>query len=76
VLPHPQLIVVADESASDPGETHSYVIDVVASTVTEAPLREPRKGAGVTATPLGTLAVLGGVHLDGSPALTVETYFP
>jgi hypothetical protein len=76
VLSDSQLIVVADESASDPGETHSYVIDVVASTVTEAPLREPRKGAGVTATPLGTLAVLGGVHLDGSPALTVETYFP
>jgi hypothetical protein len=30
----------------------------------------------VVPAPNGTLAVLGGVHEDGTPALTIETFFP
>ncbi|MEO7328751.1 MAG: hypothetical protein ABI193_09250 [Minicystis sp.] len=76
ILSDTQVITVGDEAAEAPGETHSYVVDLVAATVTEAVLREPRKGASVVPTPLGTLAMLGGVHLDGSPAFAVETFFP
>jgi hypothetical protein len=30
----------------------------------------------VVPAPNGTLALLGGVHADGTPALTIETFFP
>ncbi|MDC0745279.1 hypothetical protein [Polyangium mundeleinium] len=53
-----------------------FVIDRSGPSVEERPLREPRAGAAVVAAPNGTLAILGGVLEDGSPALHVETFFP
>lgn len=69
------LIVVGDEP--DPsGLTRMFLIDDLKPTVTEIPLREPRRGATPVPAPNGTLALMGGVHPDGTPALTVEMYFP
>ncbi|MFO0757669.1 MAG: hypothetical protein U0359_14325 [Byssovorax sp.] len=77
VLNDTQVIVVGDEVSQDgPGQTRPFVLDLGAMSVTETPLREPRKGASPIPTPLGTLAILGGQHLDGSPAFSVESYFP
>ncbi len=76
VLSDTAVITVGDEVSEDPGETHAYVVDLVAATVTEAVLRERRKGASPIPSPLGTLTLLGGVHLDGTPAFTVESFFP
>lgn len=70
-----QAILVGDEV--DPtGQTRTFVIDYLDPAVTEMPLREPRRGATAVPAPNGTLAVVGGVHPDGSAALTVEMYFP
>jgi hypothetical protein len=52
------------------------VIDYLNPAVTEMPLREPRRGATAVPAPNGTLALMGGVHLDGTPALSVEMFFP
>jgi hypothetical protein len=77
VLSNSQIIAVGDEPSSDgPGETHSFVLDVVGGVVSEPKLREPRRGATTIPSPLGTLALLGGLHLDGTPALTIESFFP
>ncbi len=68
-------LVVGEES--DPtGGTRAYLIDYLTPSLKELPFKEPRKGATCTPAPNGTLAVVGGVHEDGSPALTVEMFFP
>jgi hypothetical protein len=42
----------------------------------EVPLREPRRGAVSLASPTGGIALLGGEHPDGTPALSVELFQP
>ena len=74
-LPGGRAVVVGDEL--DPmGQTRTYVIHYLKPSVKEMPLREPRRGATAVPAPNGTLAVMGGLHLDGTPALSVEMYFP
>lgn len=68
--------MVVGDDLSDAGQTHSYVVDVGHNTVTEAPLREPRRRATPVLSPNGTLAMVGGEHLDGSPALSIELFTP
>lgn len=70
-----RLIVVGDE-ADPSGLTRTFVVDYIEETVTELPLREPRRWATPVPTPNGKLAILGGVHPDGTPALTVEMLVP
>jgi hypothetical protein len=60
----------------DPGIMRTFLLDMGASSVTELELREPRWGASVVPAPNGTLAIVGGIHPDGSPALHVELLFP
>ncbi|WP_437563773.1 hypothetical protein [Sorangium sp. So ce542] len=74
-LPGGRLLAVGAET-SEGGLTRSFVVDLAAAQVEELPLREPRRGATVVPAPNGTLALLGGVHAEGTPALTVETFFP
>ncbi|MCC6527508.1 MAG: hypothetical protein IT373_32980 [Polyangiaceae bacterium] len=62
--------------AGPDGATSSYTLDLASAEVVEVALREPRRGASVTTTPLGSLALVGGEHLDGTPALTVELMRP
>jgi hypothetical protein len=52
--------------------TRTYAIDVIEQTAAELVLREPRAGAMATSAPTGMLALLGGVHPDGTGATTVE----
>lgn len=68
-------VIVGDE-ADPKGQTRTFVIDYLNPSITEMPLREPRRGATAVPAPNGTLALMGGVHLDGTDALTVEMYFP
>lgn len=68
--------VLVGEEADAAGQTRTFVIDYLEAGVTEMPLREPRRGATAVPAPNGTLAVMGGVHPDGSAALSVEMYFP
>ncbi len=70
-----RIVVVADE-ATVGGTTRAFLVDLGARTQVELPLREPRAGATAVPAPNGTLALLGGVHPDGTPALTVEVLFP
>ncbi|WP_437900736.1 hypothetical protein [Sorangium sp. So ce124] len=74
-LPGGRILAVGSEAGED-GLMRSFLVDVAAAQVEELPLREPRRGAAVVPAPNGTLAVLGGVHADGTPALTIETFFP
>ncbi|CAN93820.1 hypothetical protein predicted by Glimmer/Critica [Sorangium cellulosum So ce56] len=74
-LPGGRVLALGSEAGED-GLTRSFIVDVAAAQVEELPLREPRRGAAVVPAPNGTLAVLGGVHADGTPALTIETFFP
>ncbi|MGK3983260.1 hypothetical protein WME99_09485 [Sorangium sp. So ce136] len=74
-LPGGRVLAVGSEAGED-GLTRTFVVDLAAAQVEELPLREPRRGATVVPAPNGTLALLGGVHADGSPAVTVETFFP
>ncbi|MBW2457885.1 MAG: hypothetical protein JRI68_25490 [Deltaproteobacteria bacterium] len=60
----------------DDGQIRTWSVAVTAAAATELPLREPRLGAVSVPAPNGTLALLGGEHLDGTPALTVEMLFP
>ncbi len=69
-----RLLVVGNEA--DGGHARTFELDVGKKVVTEIKLREPRTGASFTAAPNGTLAVLGGLHDDGTPAISVETLFP
>lgn len=70
-----RILVVGDEPGEG-GLTRAYQIDDLASTITELPLREPRISATSVPAPNGTLALMGGAHPDGTPALTVEMFFP
>ncbi|WP_437538360.1 hypothetical protein WME79_20565 [Sorangium sp. So ce726] len=69
-------ILAVGSEAGEEGLTRSFLVDVAAAQVEELPLKEPRRGAAVVPAPNGTLAVLGGIHADGTPAVTVETFFP
>ncbi len=73
VEPGKSLVVGSDTSD---GQTRVFTLDLASQVVTELSLKEPRIGAAVTAAPNGTLTLLGGAHLDGSPALTMESFFP
>lgn len=53
-----------------------FEVDIDKPLVVERPLREPRSGATAFPAPNGTLALLGGLHEDGTPALNVEMFFP
>jgi hypothetical protein len=66
------VLVLGDDGTLE----RAVTVDLVAQTATELLLREPRRGAAAVGAPNGTLALLGGVHPDGSAALTVETLFP
>ncbi len=66
-------IVVCEDAD---GNTRAYESEPGGAASRELALREPRAGAAVVPTPLGTLALLGGAHPDGTPALTIESYFP
>jgi hypothetical protein len=68
--------LAAGDEPDPSGLTRTFVVDYSAGIVTELPLREPRRGATLVDTPNGKLAVLGGVHPDGTPALTVEMFVP
>lgn len=72
-VPGDRVIAVGAEPAQN-GLTRSFVLSNEG--VTEMPLREPRAGATAVPAPNGTLALLGGKLADGSPALTVEMWFP
>ncbi|WP_437693370.1 hypothetical protein [Sorangium sp. So ce176] len=74
-LPGGRVLAVGSE-AGDGGLTRSFAVDVAAAQIEELPLREPRRGATAVPAPNGTLALLGGVHPDGAPALAIETFFP
>ncbi len=69
-----RVFVVGDEIATPP-QTRTFLLQLGVS-ATELPLREPRRGAAVIPSPLGTLALLGGTRVDGKPALSVELLFP
>ncbi|APR77497.1 Hypothetical protein A7982_02844 [Minicystis rosea] len=71
VLEGTRMLVVGDEPD---GTTHTFTIDLTGG-VTELPLKEPRRGATPVPTQLASLAILGGEHLDGSPATSVELFF-
>lgn len=78
-LPGGRAIVVGDEPDSATSLTRSFLVDVNASAtnpITEVPFQEPRRHATSIPAPNGTLAVLGGEHADGTPALSVELFFP
>ncbi|HHH27595.1 MAG TPA: hypothetical protein ENK57_04490 [Polyangiaceae bacterium] len=60
----------------DEGMNRSLLVDVATRTVEDIVLREPRMGASLTPTPNGALALVGGVHVDGTPALSVELLLP
>ncbi|WP_437820367.1 hypothetical protein [Sorangium sp. So ce1078] len=74
-LPGGRILAVGSEAGAG-GLTRSFLVDLAAAQVEELPLREPRRGATVVPAPNGTLALLGGVHAEGTPALAVETFFP
>lgn len=70
-----RMLVVADDAATA-STTRTFVVDLGARTQKEIALREPRAGATPVPAPNGTLALLGGAHPDGTPALSVEIFFP
>lgn len=76
-LPGPggRMLAIGSEDG-DQGLTRSFTVTLAPAQVTELPLREPRHGATAVPAPNGTLLLLGGVHPDGSPALTAEMFFP
>lgn len=62
-------LVVGDDDA---GNTVAYLWSEAASI--PVPLREPRKAATAILAPTGHIAIAGGTHPDGSPALSVELF--
>jgi hypothetical protein len=54
----------------------AFAVDLATQAIAERPLREARRGATALASVNGAVAVLGGAHDDGSPALTVELFQP
>ena len=74
-MPDGRVMVIA-EADDETAATRTFLVDLAAGAVAEHALREPRSGATAVATPNGTLAILGGLHLDGTPARSVESWFP
>jgi hypothetical protein len=68
--------IVLGNDATPGAMLRAFAFDFGANTTIEIPLREARSGATPVALPNGTLGVLGGIHPDGSPALTLETLLP
>ncbi|MBI4702238.1 MAG: hypothetical protein HY744_14005 [Deltaproteobacteria bacterium] len=68
-------LIVCAELPPD-GLCRTFAVDLAAAAVAELVLREPRRGATALAAPNGMLAIVGGEHPDGSPALTVEMLVP
>ncbi len=63
--------------AEPTGAQRSFLVALTGDgAASELALRTPRRGATAVAAPNGTLALLGGVTLDGDPALDVELFFP
>jgi hypothetical protein len=69
-----RLLVVGNDAAS--GLVRSFTLDLGQSAAVELALREPRRGATLVAAPDATLVVMGGLHADGTPALTLERFLP
>jgi hypothetical protein len=69
------IVVVGSEIAA-PFLDRTFFVRLAPSAVVELPLREPRSGATPLPTPVGSLAMLGGQHTDGTPATNVELLFP
>jgi len=69
--PNGFIVVGADGT----GEMRAFLINSVPE-VSEIALRDRRRGAVVAPAPNGTLAVIGGEKLDGTPALTIESLMP
>ena len=64
------------DSVETTAQTRSFEIQL-GSSATELPLRDPRRGATVSPSPNGTLAILGGRRVaDDTSALSVELLFP
>jgi hypothetical protein len=74
VLESERLLAAGVESKG--GHARAFVLDIEKKTVTELKLHEARIGATFTAAPNGTLAALGGLHDDGTPAVDIELLFP
>lgn len=68
--------LVIGEALSTPPATRAYRVALAPVEVREVPLRETRRGAAVTPSPNGAIAILGGVREDGSPVYSVEMFFP
>jgi hypothetical protein len=68
--------LISGESAD--GETHLFTLSTTSDfALSEQPLRTPRRGASVAVFPNGQVGVFGGNALaDGSPATSIELYFP
>jgi hypothetical protein len=62
-------LVVGDDAS---GNTQVIIWSEAASV--PVPMREPRKGASAIEAPTGHIAIFGGTHPDGSPALSVELF--
>ncbi|EYF02461.1 hypothetical protein [Chondromyces apiculatus] len=76
-FPAGRALALGTDATPDAGaHTRSFLLDLITGAASELPLREPRAGASVIPAPNGTLALLGGVLDDGSPALTLEMLFP
>jgi hypothetical protein len=72
-LPTGGALVVGDDEA---GMTTSYLVDINTLNATAVPLREPRRGAIALPAPNGSIALVGGEHEGGSPALSIELFTP
>lgn len=68
-------IAVGSEAGAE-AMTRTFLLDISVPEVVELPLREPRRGATPVVAPNGTLAIVGGAHPDGTPALSVEMWSP
>lgn len=79
-----QALTLADEKLfvsgeSEDGQTHVFTLEKAADAfaLEEIELRTPRAGASLVAFPNGQAALVGGkATADGSPASSVELYFP
>lgn len=70
-----KVLTVGQEVAGDK-LVRTFLVDLAQDTATEIPLKEPRTGATPVPAPNGTLALLGGLLPDGTPARHVELFFP
>lgn len=73
-LPTGEILVVGQDAGDN--TTRAFAMSLTTAGARELVLREPRRGAAVVPAPNGTLALVGGEHLDGSGAFRVEMLFP